>query len=261
MWIIHARYLHPWHVCYDSPLVFCIFALLACLPWFIWLLALSHHPCYTLTCFLGLMTYVFMPLTWYILFIVACLQLLHLLIVETWTLYLWCMLAWLSLLYLVVLASYASILCNTPLSFLMMSMMHTLVGYLTTWMLGFAFPLTSFVFPSVCHVLSIEGFTRWYNHETFWLWEGILDAQLHHPWETPKGDLLPFEPSSSTHIGWAILSLLFPSCCLHDTSIGWRTGNGDGPYGPSSWGELGLSGFTNGPPFLPQHWAMVQQLP
>ena len=56
--------------------------------------------------------------------------------------------------HLVVLASYASMLCHTPLYFLMMSMMHTLVGYLTTRMIGFAFPLTSFVFPSVCHVLS-----------------------------------------------------------------------------------------------------------
>ena len=74
--------------------------------------------------------------------------------VETWTSYLWCMLVWLRLLYLVVLAPYASILWNAPLSFLMMSMMHTLVGYLTTRMIGFALPLTSFVFSSVCHVLS-----------------------------------------------------------------------------------------------------------
>ena len=135
----------------------------------LWLLALSHHPCYTLTCFLGLMTYMFMPLTWYILFIVACLQLLHLslLIVEIWTLYLWCMLAWLRLLYLVVLASYASILWNAPLSFLMMSMMHPLVGYFTARMIGF--PLTSFVFPSVCHVLSC-----WRIHKAIPSWDNLV---------------------------------------------------------------------------------------
>ena len=46
------------------------------------------------------------------------------------------------------------IMKNVPLSFLMTSMMHTLVGYLTTRMIGFAFSLTSFVFPSVCHFLS-----------------------------------------------------------------------------------------------------------
>ena len=114
-------------------LVCCIFAILACLPWFPWLLALSHHPCSILPCFLGLMTYMFMPLTWYILFIVACLQLLLLclLIMETWTLYLWCMLAWLSLLYLVVLASsYASILWSDPLSFLWWAWCIHLLGIL-----------------------------------------------------------------------------------------------------------------------------------
>ena len=46
------------------------------------------------------------------------------------------------------------LLWNASLSFLIMSMMHTLVGYLTTRMLGFAFTLSSSVFTSVCHVLS-----------------------------------------------------------------------------------------------------------
>ena len=64
------------------------------------------------------------------------------------------MLVRLSLLYLVVLTSYAYIPYQIPLSFLMMSMMHTLVGYLTTRMIAFALPLISFVFPSVFHVLS-----------------------------------------------------------------------------------------------------------
>ena len=40
------------------------------------------------------------------------------------------------------------------LSFLMIRMMKTHVGYLTIRMIGVAFALTSFVFPSVCHVLS-----------------------------------------------------------------------------------------------------------
>ena len=62
----------------------------------------------------------------------------------------------------------------------------------------------------------------------------IHNVQLQHPRETPKGELLPFEPSSNVHIGWAMFSLLSPSCCLHDTNIGWRTNIGDGPYGPSS---------------------------
>ena len=53
-------------------LVCCIFALLACLTWSLWLLAWLHHPC-SITRFLGLMTYMLMPLTWYILFIVTCL--------------------------------------------------------------------------------------------------------------------------------------------------------------------------------------------
>ena len=57
----------PWFL-----LVCCIFALLACLTWLLWLLAMLHHPCSTITCFLGLMTYMLMPLTWYILIIVSC---------------------------------------------------------------------------------------------------------------------------------------------------------------------------------------------
>ena len=42
--------------------------------------------------------------------------------------------------------------CSLVLSY--DDMMHTLVGYLTTRMIGFALPLTSFIFLSVCHVLS-----------------------------------------------------------------------------------------------------------
>ena len=83
-----------WHVNYSCtlfahmtclpwlPPVCCIFALLACLTWSLWLPALSHHPCSILTRFLGLMTYMFMPLTWYILIIVSlsisCLSHIHL---------------------------------------------------------------------------------------------------------------------------------------------------------------------------------------
>ena len=78
-----------------------------------------------------------------------------------------------------------------------------------------------------------EGFTRRYDHKTFWLCEGIHDVQLQHPRETRKGELIPFEPSSNKHIGWVILSLLSPSC-LHVTSIGWRTDIGDGTHEPSS---------------------------
>ena len=37
-----------------------------------------------------------------------------------------------------------------------------------------------------------------------------------------------------THIGWAILSLLFPSSCLHDTYIGRRDDFGAWPYKTSS---------------------------
>ena len=59
----------PWFL-----LVCCIFALLAYLTWSLWLLALLLHPCSILTRFLGLMTYIFMPLTWYILIFVACLH-------------------------------------------------------------------------------------------------------------------------------------------------------------------------------------------
>ena len=51
-----------------------IFALLACLPWLIWSLALSHPPCSIINCFLGLMTYMFMPLNWFVLTIVSCLH-------------------------------------------------------------------------------------------------------------------------------------------------------------------------------------------
>ena len=55
-------------------LVRSIFALLACLTWALWLLALSHHPCSIITRFLGLMTYMFMTLTWFVLIIVASLH-------------------------------------------------------------------------------------------------------------------------------------------------------------------------------------------
>ena len=63
-----------------------------------------------------------------------------------------------------------------------------------------------------------EGFTRRCRHATTWSCEGIHDVQHQHSRQSPKGELLPFEPSSHTHIGWVILSLL-SSSCLHDT---WR---------------------------------------
>ena len=75
-----------WHVNYSCPLfahmtclpwfllVCCIFALLAYFTWSRWLLALSHHPGSILTRFLGLMTYMLMPLTWFVMIIVSCLH-------------------------------------------------------------------------------------------------------------------------------------------------------------------------------------------
>ena len=63
-----------------------------------------------------------------------------------------------------------------------------------------------------------EGFTRRYRHETIWSCEGIQDVQHQHLRQYPKGELFAFEPSSNMHIGWVTLSLLSPSCCLHDTS-------------------------------------------
>ena len=61
-------------------------------------------------------------------------------------------------------------------------------------------------------------FIRRCHYSTTWSCEGIHDVQHQHLRESPKGELLPFEPSSNMHIGWVTLSLLFPSCCLHDTS-------------------------------------------
>ena len=102
-------------------------------------------------------------------------------------------------------------------------------------------------------------FTRRCRHETIWLCEGVHDVQHQHLRESPKGELLPFEPSSITHTGWVTLSLLSPSCCLHDTSREWRSDMGDWLYGPSSWGALGLIGSTFEPPLTSRHWALVHQ--
>ena len=63
----------------------------------------------------------------------------------------------------------------------MMRMMHTLVGYLTTRMIGVAFALTLFIFRVFVMFFHFEGFTRPYHNETYWSCEGIQDAQLHHP--------------------------------------------------------------------------------
>ena len=78
------------------------------------------------------------------------------------------------------------------------------------------------------------GFTRRCRYAITWSFEGIHDVQHQHLQESPKGELLPFDPSSNMHIGWVTLSLLFPSSCLHVTSIGWKTDIGDGTHGPSS---------------------------
>ena len=105
----------------------------------------------------------------------------------------------------------------------------------------------------------VEVFTREYRHDTIWSCEGIHDVQHQHLRESPKGELLPFEPSSNMHIGWVTLSLLFPSCCLHNTSHERMSNIGDWLYGPSRWGALGLSGCTFGLPLMPRHRALVHQ--
>src|SRR6187399_847434 len=93
-----------------------------------------------------------------------------------------------------------------------------------------------------------EGFTRRYHHKASLACEGIHVARHQHLREIPKGEFLLCEPSSLMHIGWATLSLLFPSSCLHDTSTGWRTDIEDGPFG-----------CTFGPSLMPRHRALVYQ--
>jgi hypothetical protein len=52
-------------------LVCCIFALLACMTWSLWLLASLHHPWYIIAHCIGLIAYMFMPLTCFVLIIVS----------------------------------------------------------------------------------------------------------------------------------------------------------------------------------------------
>ena len=104
-----------------------------------------------------------------------------------------------------------------------------------------------------------EGFIRWYHHETTWSCQGVHDAWHQHFWHSHKGELLPFEPSSNTHIGGVTLSLLSPCCCLRDTSREWRSDMGDWLYGPSHWGALGLIGCTFEPSLTTRHRALVHQ--
>ena len=77
-----------------------------------------------------------------------------------------------------------------------------------------------------------EGSIRPYHDETTWSCEGIHDARHQHFRHSHKGELLPFDPSSNIHIGSVTLSLLPPSCCLHDTSRERRSDIGDWLYGP-----------------------------
>ena len=67
------------------------------------------------------------------------------------------------LLHMINLCAY--MLCHTPLSNHMLCLMTTLVWWITSWMLGFALTLTTFVFPSVCYTCSF-----WRNHKTVWHW-------------------------------------------------------------------------------------------
>ena len=63
----------PWF-----PLVCCIFALLACTTWFLWLLALLHHRWFILAHFMRLMTTIYMLCTWLLLLAVIYLHMLPL---------------------------------------------------------------------------------------------------------------------------------------------------------------------------------------
>jgi hypothetical protein len=76
--ICHVHYICPlfahltWLLWF--PLVCCIFALLACMTCLPWSLAWLHHPWSILARFIGLIAYMFMPLTWFVLIFVSCLH-------------------------------------------------------------------------------------------------------------------------------------------------------------------------------------------
>ena len=59
-----------------------------------------------------------------------------------------------SMMSLIVLNSYTYMPCHNPLLHHMLCFMMTLVGWITSWMLGFALTLTTSVFPSVCSLCS-----------------------------------------------------------------------------------------------------------
>ena len=118
---------------------------------------------------------------------------------------------------LLVLDWYTYMPCLNPLSHHMLCMMTTLVWWITSWMLGFALTLTTFVFPSVCCPYS---FSR--NHKTVRHWRvPISSFKMTSTWwtstSTRRSHLFPMV------IWFSIRGRIFPKGGEMMRSILWTS--------------------------------------